>query len=47
MKDFTKKLDSDPMEEFSTKITQEIIIMTENSHIDKKLSIIVGCRLYD
>ena len=32
---FYKKLDSDPTEEFSTKITQEIIIMKENSHIDK------------
>ena len=35
MKDFTKKLDSDPTEEFSTKITQELNIMKENSHIDK------------
>ena len=32
---FYKKLDSDPMEEFSTKITQELKIMKENSHIDK------------
>ena len=32
---FYKKLDSDPTEEFSTKITQELIIMKENSHIDK------------
>jgi hypothetical protein len=30
-----KKLDSDPTEEFITKITQELIIMKENSHIDK------------
>ena len=35
MKDFYKKLDSDPTEEFSTKITQELKIMKENSHIDK------------
>jgi hypothetical protein len=35
MKDFTKKLDSDPTEEFSTKITQELTIMKENSHIHK------------
>jgi hypothetical protein len=32
---FYKKLDSDPAEEFSTKITQELKIMKENSHIDK------------
>jgi hypothetical protein len=32
---FFKKLDSDPTEEFSTKITQELKIMKENSHIDK------------
>ena len=32
---FYKKLDSDPTEEFSTKITQELQIMKENSHIDK------------
>ena len=32
---FYKKLDSDPTEEFSTKITQELKIMKENSHIDK------------
>ena len=30
-----KKLDSDPTEEFSSKITQEVKIMKENSHIDK------------
>ena len=30
-----KKLDSDPTEEFSTKITQELKIMKENNHIDK------------
>ena len=34
-KRFYKKLDSDPTEEFSTKITQELKIMKENSHIDK------------
>jgi hypothetical protein len=32
---FYKKLDSDPTEEFSTKITQELKLMKENSHIDK------------
>jgi hypothetical protein len=32
---FYQKLDSDPTEEFSTKITQELTIMKENSHIDK------------
>ena len=32
---FYKKLDSDPTEEFSTRITQELKIMKENSHIDK------------
>ena len=32
---FYKKLDSDPTEEFSTKITQELKIMKENSHIAK------------
>ena len=32
---FYKKLDSDPTKEFSTKITQELKIMKENSHIDK------------
>ena len=32
---FYKKLDSDPTEEFSTKITQELKIMKENSHIDQ------------
>ena len=32
---FYKKLDSDPTEEFSSKITQELKIMKENSHIDK------------
>ena len=32
---FYKKLDSDPTEEFSTKITQELKIMKENGHIDK------------
>jgi len=32
---FYKKLDSDLTEEFSTKITQELTIMKENSHIDK------------
>ena len=32
---FYKTLDSDPTEEFSTKITQELKIMKENSHIDK------------
>jgi hypothetical protein len=32
---FYQKLDSDPTEEFSTKITQELKIMKENSHIDK------------
>ena len=32
---FYKKLDSDPTEEFSTNITQELKIMNENSHIDK------------
>jgi hypothetical protein len=29
---FYKKLDSDPTEEFSTKITQELKLMKENSH---------------
>jgi hypothetical protein len=33
MKDITKKLDSHPTEEFSAKITQELKIMKENSHI--------------
>ena len=32
---FYKKLDSDPTEEFSTRKTQELKIMKENSHIDK------------
>jgi hypothetical protein len=32
---FYKKLDSDPTKEFSTRITQELTIMKENSHIDK------------
>ena len=32
---FYKKLDSDPTEEFSTKITQELKIMKENGYIDK------------
>jgi hypothetical protein len=32
---FYKKMDSDPTEEFSTKITQELKLMKENSHIDK------------
>jgi hypothetical protein len=32
---FFKKMDSDPTEEFSTKITQELNIMKENSHIEK------------
>jgi hypothetical protein len=32
---FYKKLDSDPTKEFSTRITQELKIMRENSHIDK------------
>ena len=32
---FYKKLDSDPTKEFSTRITQELKIMKENSHIDK------------
>ena len=32
---FYNKLDSDPTEEFSTKITQELKIMKENGHIDK------------
>ena len=32
---FYKKLDSHPTEEFITNITQELIIMKENSHIDK------------
>ena len=32
---FYKKLDSDPTEEFGTKITQELKIMKENSYIDK------------
>ena len=32
---FYKKLDSYPTEEFSTKKTQELKIMKENSHIDK------------
>jgi hypothetical protein len=31
---YIKKMDSDPTEEFSTKITQELKIMKENSHID-------------
>ena len=34
---FYKKLDSDPTEEFSTKITQELKIMKENGHIDKNI----------
>ena len=32
---FYKKLDSNSTEEFSTKITQELKIMKQNSHIDK------------
>jgi hypothetical protein len=32
---FYKKLDSDPTDELSTKIAQELKIMKENSHIDK------------
>jgi hypothetical protein len=32
---FYKKLDSDPTKEFSTRITQELTIMKENSHIAK------------
>jgi hypothetical protein len=32
---FYKKLNSDPTEEFSTKITQELTIMKENNHIEK------------
>jgi hypothetical protein len=32
---FYKKMDSDPTEEFSTKITQELKIMKENGHINK------------
>jgi hypothetical protein len=32
---FYKKLDSDPTEEFSTKITQKLKIMKKNSNIDK------------
>jgi hypothetical protein len=32
---FYKNLDSYPTEEFSTKMTQELTIMKENSHIDK------------
>ena len=32
---FYKKLDSDPTEEFSTKITQELTIMKTNGHIHK------------
>jgi hypothetical protein len=32
---FYKKLDSDPTEEFRTKITRELTIMKENSHIHK------------
>ena len=32
---FYKTLDTDPTEEFSTKITQDLKIMKENSHIDK------------
>jgi hypothetical protein len=35
MKDFTKNWTLNPTEEFSTKITQELKIMKENSHIDK------------
>jgi hypothetical protein len=32
---FYKKRDSDPTKEFSSRITQELKIMKENSHIDK------------
>ena len=32
---FYKKLDSHPIEQFSTKIKQKFKIMKENSHIDK------------
>ena len=39
---FYKNLDSDPTEEFSTNITQELKIMTENSHIDKNISVQFG-----
>ena len=35
MKDFTKNWTLTPTEEFNTKITQELKIMKENSHIDK------------
>jgi hypothetical protein len=31
---FYKKLNSDPTEEFGTKLTQELKIMNETSHID-------------
>ena len=31
---FYKKMDSDPTEEFSTRITQGLKLMKENSHID-------------
>ena len=34
---FYKKLDSDPTKEFSTRITQELTIMKENSHIAKTI----------
>ena len=33
---FYQKMDSDPTKEFSTRITQELKFMKENSHIDKK-----------
>jgi hypothetical protein len=32
---FYKTMDSDPTEEFSTRISQELKLMKENSHIDK------------
>jgi hypothetical protein len=35
---FYKKLDSDPTEEFSTKITQELTIMKENSRFPPSTS---------
>jgi hypothetical protein len=34
MQDVYKKLNSDPTEEFGTKLTQELKIMNETSHID-------------
>jgi hypothetical protein len=34
---YYKKLDSDPTAEFSTRITQELKIMKENSDIDKTI----------